>query len=1146
MEWALSKIGWDSAFGTIAPAGSATVALLDTGVDATHPDLTGNIIPGTSFIDGKDGLIDPNGHGTWMAGIIAALTDNGTGIAGVGYAGVRVMPVTVLNATGIGQDSDIIAGIVWAADNGADVILMAFSNPDYSRHLQEAIDYAWSKGAVLVAATGNGGVNTPTFPAGDRGVIGVSATDENDLLTIGSNYGQDTFLAAPGNNIFTTALGHAYTYISGTSASAAFVAGTAAFMKAVDPELTNGIIVGRLARSADQAASQAATGNGRVNMANALADTGTDALQPAGAAPVGTGGPFVGPYTAAGNTSITGKVTASGASPIPGATVTCTAGCSDPITPVMTDASGNYSFRFTFSGSSKYSVTLEVSAPGYVTSSRPAVTSSPQNFQLAPKENQTITFTPPVKSYGDASFDLSNYATGGASGSPVTFTIVRGPGSLGGSTLTITGAGDIVIKVSQVGNANYNAAPDVTQTLPVGKTQLTIIADAKRKTYGAADELTYAATGFVNGETSTVLTGNLSRVAGENVGSYAINQGSLAGANYTIAYTGANLTITPAVLTVTAANGNRTYGQPNPSFVANWAGFIGSDTLANSVAGFPSLTTTADTSSDAGSYPITAALGTLSSSNYSFSFAAGTLTVGKADQTISFPAPGNKVFGAAPFAVTATASSSLPVMYAIESGPATISGNLIKITGAGIVAVKVSQAGNSNVKQAELTRSFTVNCDAPDYIIVPSTSTTGSFLPGWGTSKTPGATYVLEYSLASGEYRELSTGTNTYAVAASLPSGTYKFRVKATKEGYDSTYTESATVNVTLVCGAPDYIIVPSSSTTGTFLPSWGASNIAGVTYVVEYSKDGNDYASFSSGANTYAVATSLPKGTYLFRVKAKKTGYDDSTYTYSAGVTVNPACGAPNYITIPSSGAASSFMVGWGASNISGVTYVLQYSKDNGEYLPFSSGTNTYAIVTGLASGSYQFRVQATKFGYEASSFTTSIAFNVLQTLDAPSYIDVPSSTSTGTFLVRWGGSKIAGSTYVLESSPNNTDWVPAYTGTNTYTTVTGLASGTYMFRMKAKKEGYADSGYTTSTNVTVNLTCGTPDSINVPASSTTGTFLVRWAGSNIGGASYVLEYSNGGGWTPAYSGTNLYSTVSGLNSGTYTFRVKDTQGWL
>jgi subtilisin family serine protease len=298
-QWALPRIGWDQVFGVITPTGSAKVALLDTGVDASHPELAGKVVAGTSLLDGSNGMADPSGHGTWLAGVIAAQTNNGLeGIAGVAYDGVTIVPVTVLDANGEGQDSDVIAGVIWAADHGADVILMAFSNPGFSPNLQDAIDYAWSKGAVIVASAGNNASSDPHFPAGARGVMGVAATDQSDAQAFFSNEGPAVFIAAPGTDIATTDPGGAYTAITGTSAAAAHVAAAAAFMKAVNPALPNGVIVYRLASTADPAGTQTETGNGRVNMARALASTATDLIQPAGAAPVGGGGPFVGPYRA--------------------------------------------------------------------------------------------------------------------------------------------------------------------------------------------------------------------------------------------------------------------------------------------------------------------------------------------------------------------------------------------------------------------------------------------------------------------------------------------------------------------------------------------------------------------------------------------------------------------------------------------------------------------------------------------------------------------------------------------------------------------------------------------------------------------------------------------------------------------------------
>ena len=224
-----------------------------------------------------------------MAGIVAAETDNGTGIAGIGYAGVKVMPVTVLDADGTGQDSDIIAGVVYAADHGADVILMSFSNPGYSAALQAAIDYAWDKGAVLVAATGNDGSShrRPSRPAtGRRRRLATPTRPTRSPAR--RNYGADTFLAAPGVDILTDAvgrrhhLGHRHLGLCRRGRRRRRCA-----RRADDPAPRNGVIVGRLARSA------ARTSAPRSRPATAAwtwpAPRPTrSSVKPAGAAPVGT------------------------------------------------------------------------------------------------------------------------------------------------------------------------------------------------------------------------------------------------------------------------------------------------------------------------------------------------------------------------------------------------------------------------------------------------------------------------------------------------------------------------------------------------------------------------------------------------------------------------------------------------------------------------------------------------------------------------------------------------------------------------------------------------------------------------------------------------------------------------------------------
>src|SRR5205823_1295941 len=152
---------------------------------------------------------------------------------------------------------------------------------------------------------GNDGSSTVNYPAGDHGVIGVGNTDSNDNLNSSSNTGPDVFLAAPGTNILTTSPGGGYGGVTGTSAAAAEVAGAAALIKASSVGASNGVIVNRLAANADPVGSSTQTGNGRLNLARAIVDTSPNSIEPAGAPPNGSGGPFVGPYVAAVTTSVT-------------------------------------------------------------------------------------------------------------------------------------------------------------------------------------------------------------------------------------------------------------------------------------------------------------------------------------------------------------------------------------------------------------------------------------------------------------------------------------------------------------------------------------------------------------------------------------------------------------------------------------------------------------------------------------------------------------------------------------------------------------------------------------------------------------------------------------------------------------------------
>lgn len=502
-QWYLPQIDWD--LPTLMPSGNAVVALLDTGVDATHPDLAGKVLPGTSILNGGSGTTDPSGHGTQMAGIIAAVTNNGEGGAGVAYAGVQVLPVTVLGADATGQDSDVIAGVIWAADNGADVILMAFSNPTKSGSLQDALDYAWGKGVVLVAATGNADSADPTFPAGHRGVMGISATTQVDSLAPGSNHGLATFLGAPGIDILTTGAGNRYVRVNGTSTSAAIVAGVAGFMKAADRSLSNGVIVGRLGRTADPAGTQDETGNGRVNMARALTDTGTESVQPAGVE--GGGGPFEGPYVAAAkNLTITFAGAGTGTVLIDPAinaatpdscTSTCTSSIAANNTTVTLTAT--VGANATFAG---WGTPSNGSCTGN-TCSIP-MNNSAQSVSVRFKANQTITVTTPAPA--NVAYDSTfSVAASASSGLDVAITVggvcMITDGGTNSATVKMTsGMGICTVYYNQAGNDDYNAATEVTSNTTATKANQTITV-----TLGAPGSAAYDSTFTVAATASSLL-----------------------------------------------------------------------------------------------------------------------------------------------------------------------------------------------------------------------------------------------------------------------------------------------------------------------------------------------------------------------------------------------------------------------------------------------------------------------------------------------------------------------------------------------------------------------------------------------------------------------------------------------------------------
>lgn len=306
-QWALDRLRaedlWAQAAGGEVALTGVTVAVVDSGV-APHPDLAGVVRSGTDYVaDGGDGSADGDGHGTHVAGVVAAVANNKLGVAGLA-PGVRILPVRVLDDEGSGWTSDIARGIVYAADHGADVINLSLGGP-YSSATATAVKYAIDRGAVVLAAAGNerDEGNPVTYPAAHPGVVGVAASDESDAIASFSNTGGYVDLAAPGVRIDSTVPG-GYARMSGTSMATPYAAAVAAFLAAADPSLGPAQLAQVLTDTAVdllQPGRDDAAGHGLVDPRAALCRVGTCA----GAAP----GPADAPEPASPSPSVTARPT---------------------------------------------------------------------------------------------------------------------------------------------------------------------------------------------------------------------------------------------------------------------------------------------------------------------------------------------------------------------------------------------------------------------------------------------------------------------------------------------------------------------------------------------------------------------------------------------------------------------------------------------------------------------------------------------------------------------------------------------------------------------------------------------------------------------------------------------------------------------
>jgi thermitase len=271
-EWHLPKISAPTAWSMTTGSSNIVIAILDTGVDGNHEDLAGNMVAGWNIYNNNSDTADVNGHGTNVAGAAAALSNNSLGVASVCW-NCKIMPVRISDSTGYATYSNIASGLNWAADHGARVANISYIVSDSST-VTSGAQYFQGKGGVVAVSAGN----YSTFDsAGDNPyVLTVSATDINDVHSDFSNYGNNVDLAAP-EGVYTTTRGGGYMYAGGTSFSAPIVAGVAALVLSVNPNLTGPQVQDIVKQSADDlgtAGWDMYYGWGRVNAARAVGAAG--------------------------------------------------------------------------------------------------------------------------------------------------------------------------------------------------------------------------------------------------------------------------------------------------------------------------------------------------------------------------------------------------------------------------------------------------------------------------------------------------------------------------------------------------------------------------------------------------------------------------------------------------------------------------------------------------------------------------------------------------------------------------------------------------------------------------------------------------------------------------------------------------------
>ena len=797
LQWSLPKTKTDLAWSlwtadtvTVVPATGAKapriIGMLDTGIAFGHQELFSRIqtdanglLTGYDFVNNNGNPWDDNGHGTMTAGIAAARINDGIGIAGIaawnGSAGssefdaVKIMPLKVMDANGYGSAANIIAGINYARTSAtpAHVLCIALGAEADSATLQTAVANAIAAGIVVVAAAGNDESNLPTFPASYAGVVSVASTDNvvGDTLSSFSNYGTWVRVAAPGSDILSTASNGSYAYGSGTSMSAAIVAGEAALIRSMSPTLTGtqvyNLLVGMVDPYTPFDGNTLAAGAGRVNVRDAVL-----AAQQAGGAGLVS---VTMPATMTNGASLTAAGTVKLANPASGSAVSVV------LSWAGTDITVN-------GGTSPVTVLVPVGSTTQTFDLN--VVNSPVGTSAAITATQTIGTNTLVRSTSGAISTLLGTLTvtplalksGGQAVATLTTNV---PVPTGGATVTLATSAAAVANPSNAGGTTIT-----TLALPAGATSGTFYVQAANVLTNGTANITATFNGDVKTVAMTVSAPLLTSIA-SNPPTVVVGQTSqltvtldgkagTGGVSVAVTSSNTNIMADPGAVVVPAGQNSVTVASPTTA-----------STLANPVPNDTAITLTATLGAATPTTVITIRP-LISGVSVSPSAAkGGTTPLPIGTVTLSQPAP----TGGTTVALTSsnTAVATVPASITIPAGATTGTFNVTSLA----VAADATTVVTATNQFASRTTTFTSQAPALSSLsVLANNILVGSTTTGTVTLDSPAPTGGATVALSSSNV-SAATVPATVTVAAGSTTGTFTITSVVTTSAQTTTVTAS-------------------------------------------------------------------------------------------------------------------------------------------------------------------------------------------------------------------------------------------------------------------------------------------------------------------------------------------------------------------